>query len=44
MEGKRKFDSESTAQNEKKNEPAIQDITAKILQVIIGIIMAVLHM
>lgn len=44
MEGKRKFDYESAAQNEKKNEPAIQDITAKILQVIIGIIMAVLHM
>lgn len=44
MEGKQKFDYEAAGKTEKKNEIDIQDIMAKVLQVIIGFIMAVLHM
>ncbi|WP_347219591.1 hypothetical protein [Chryseobacterium sp.] len=44
MEGKQKFDYETAGNRDKKNETDIQDIMAKVLQVIIGFIMAVLHM
>ncbi|VEH22252.1 MULTISPECIES: hypothetical protein [Chryseobacterium] len=44
MEGKQKFDYEAAGKSEKNNETDIQDIMAKVLQVIIGFIMAVLHM
>ncbi|MGL6127126.1 hypothetical protein [Chryseobacterium artocarpi] len=44
MEGKQKFDYENAGSSSKKNETDIQDIVAKVLQVIIGFIMAVLHM
>ncbi|MDN3691588.1 hypothetical protein QWZ06_04640 [Chryseobacterium tructae] len=44
MEGKQKFDYEAAGNGGKKNETDIQDIMAKVLQVIIGCIMAVLHM
>ncbi|WP_284347436.1 hypothetical protein [Chryseobacterium gallinarum] len=44
MEVKRKFDYESAEKNERENENTTQDMIAKILQVIIGFIMAVLHM
>ena len=42
MEGKPKFDYESADKNENKRDP--QEVISKILQVILGIIMAVLHM
>ncbi|WP_262888179.1 hypothetical protein [Chryseobacterium gallinarum] len=41
---KKRFDYESTEKNERENENTTQDMMAKILQVIIGFIMAVLHM
>ncbi|SIS79297.1 hypothetical protein SAMN05421786_102133 [Chryseobacterium ureilyticum] len=44
MEGKQKFDYENAEKNSKKNETDIQDVVAKVLQVVIGFIMAVLHM
>ncbi|MET3035575.1 hypothetical protein ABXT08_05710 [Chryseobacterium sp. NRRL B-14859] len=44
MEEKKKFDYETAEKNESKNDKTPQDIMAKILQVIIGFIMAVLHM
>ncbi|WP_291939907.1 hypothetical protein [Chryseobacterium sp.] len=44
MEGKKIFDYEAAEKKEKKNETDMQDIAAKILQVIIGFIMAILHM
>ncbi|WP_262696628.1 hypothetical protein [Chryseobacterium sp. G0186] len=44
MEGKQKFDYEAAPKNEKKSETDMQDIMAKVLQVVIGFIMAVLHM
>lgn len=44
MEGKQKFDYENAGSSSNKNETDIQDIVAKVLQVIIGFIMAVLHM
>ncbi|MGE8431972.1 hypothetical protein [Chryseobacterium joostei] len=44
MEGKQKFDYDAAPKNEKKNETDLQDIMAKTLQIIIGFIMAVLHM
>lgn len=44
MEGKQKFDYERATKNEKKSETDVQDIMAKVLQIIIGFIMAVLHM
>ncbi|WP_260446472.1 hypothetical protein [Chryseobacterium lactis] len=44
MEGKQKFDYESAEKKTAKSETDIQDTIAKILQVILGVIMAVLHM
>ncbi|WP_292012232.1 hypothetical protein [Chryseobacterium sp.] len=44
MEGKKIFDYEAAERNEKKNENSSRDIMAKVLQLIIGFIMAVLHM
>lgn len=44
MEGKQKFDYESAENKSDKTEADIQDIMAKVLQIIIGFIMAVLHM
>ena len=44
MEGKQKFDYEAAGKNDNKNDANIQDIMAKVLQVIIGFIMAILHM
>ncbi|WP_262705951.1 hypothetical protein [Chryseobacterium arthrosphaerae] len=44
MEGKQKFDYESADRKPTENNTDIQDIAAKILQVVIGFIMAVLHM
>jgi hypothetical protein len=44
MEGKQKFDYEKAGKNErKKNEKDAQEIVVQILQVILGIIMAILH-
>lgn len=42
MEGKQKFDYEA-ADVEKKDEKNIQEIVVKVLQVILGILMAILH-
>jgi hypothetical protein len=44
MEGKPKFDYESADKKENKSERDPQEVISKILQVILGIIMAVLHM
>ncbi len=44
MEGKQKFIYESPEKETAKNDTDIQDTISKILQVILGIIMAVLHM
>lgn len=44
MEGKQKFNYESSEKKTTENETDFQDTIAKILQVILGIIMAVLHM
>ncbi|WP_454047254.1 hypothetical protein [Chryseobacterium sp. Marseille-Q8038] len=44
MEGKQKFNYELADQTEKENTTDPQEVIAKILQVILGIIMAVLHM
>lgn len=44
MEGKQKFDYGSTENKTPENKTDMQDIMAKVLQVIIGFIMAVLHM
>ncbi|MDH6250759.1 hypothetical protein M2347_000486 [Chryseobacterium sp. H1D6B] len=45
MEGKQKFDYESAVKKEAKgDEKGAQDIILKIVQVVISIIMAVLHM
>lgn len=44
MEGKQKFDYEKADENKtKKNEKDVQEIVVKVLQVILGIIMAILH-
>lgn len=44
MEGKQKFDYEKADKNEgKKNEKDAREIVVQILQVILGIIMAILH-
>lgn len=44
MEGKQKFDYEKADKNEvKKNEKDTREIVVQILQVILGIIMAILH-
>ncbi|WP_262484995.1 hypothetical protein [Chryseobacterium sp. T16E-39] len=42
MEGKQKFDYEKDGDTG-KNEKDIQEIMVKVLQVILGIVMAVLH-
>ena len=42
MEGKQKFDYEKDGDT-RKNEKDIQEIMVKVLQVILGIVMAVLH-
>ncbi|MCD9616468.1 hypothetical protein [Chryseobacterium gleum] len=44
MEGKQKFDYESAEkiETEKKTDP--QEVISKILQIILGVIMVVLHM
>ncbi|MFS4430170.1 hypothetical protein [Chryseobacterium sp. GVT01B] len=44
MEGKPKFDYESADKNENESKRDPQEVISKILQVILGIIMAVLHM
>ncbi|WP_312993363.1 hypothetical protein [Chryseobacterium flavum] len=44
MEGKKIFDYESSEKKDNKSEKDVQDIMAKVLQVIIGFIMAILHM
>ncbi|WET51669.1 hypothetical protein PYS58_11105 [Chryseobacterium indologenes] len=44
MEGKQKFDYGTVGKSEKNDETDIQDIMAKVLQIIIGLIMAILHM
>lgn len=44
MEGKQKFDYENAQRASEKNETDIQDIVAKVLQIVLGFIMAVLHM
>ncbi|WP_262697077.1 MULTISPECIES: hypothetical protein [Chryseobacterium] len=44
MEGKQKFDYETAEKNGKENKTDPQEMISKILQVILGIIMAVLHM
>lgn len=44
MEGKPKFDYASADKNESKSKRDPQEVISKILQVILGIIMAVLHM
>ncbi|WP_262884121.1 hypothetical protein [Chryseobacterium panacisoli] len=44
MEGKQKFDYESADKNENGSKTDPQEVISKILQVILGIIMAVLHM
>ncbi|WBV58599.1 hypothetical protein ACNFU2_09800 [Chryseobacterium sp. PTM-20240506] len=42
MEGKQKFDYEKAAERG-KDEKDLQEVMVKVLQVILGIIMAVLH-
>ncbi|WP_255816547.1 hypothetical protein [Chryseobacterium sp. MA9] len=44
MEGKQKFNYESVESTEKENKTDNQEVISKILQVILGVIMAVLHM
>ncbi|WP_262888143.1 hypothetical protein [Chryseobacterium sp. Tr-659] len=44
MEGKQKFDYESAENNKKAEGKDVQEIISKVLQVILGVIMAVLHM
>lgn len=44
MEGKQKFNYESAESTEKESKADPQEVISKILQVILGIIMAVLHM
>jgi len=44
MEGKPKFDYESAGKNEDESKTDPQEVISKILQVILGIIMAVLHL
>lgn len=44
MEGKQKFDYEEASKNENKTGPDVQEIAAKVLQIVIGFIMAILHM
>ncbi|WP_262711793.1 MULTISPECIES: hypothetical protein [unclassified Chryseobacterium] len=44
MEGKQKFDYESAENTGKENRTDPQEVISKILQVLLGIIMAVLHM
>lgn len=44
MEGKPKFNYESADKNERENRTDPQEVISKILQVVLGIIMAVLHM
>ncbi len=44
MEGKQKFNYETADNNEKENKSDPQEVISKILQVVLGVIMAVLHM
>lgn len=44
MEGKQKFDYESAEKKGTSDNTDFQEIVVKVLQVILGIIMAVLHM
>lgn len=44
MEGKQKFNYDSAESIDKENKTDPQEVISKILQVILGIIMAVLHM
>ncbi|MFZ4930080.1 MULTISPECIES: hypothetical protein [unclassified Chryseobacterium] len=44
MEGKQKFDYQSAEENGTKKEPDFQEVISKVLQILLGIIMAVLHM
>jgi len=44
VEGKPKFDYESAGKNEDESKTDPQEVISKILQVVLGIIMAVLHM
>ncbi|WP_262708449.1 hypothetical protein [Chryseobacterium aureum] len=44
MEGKQKFNYETAENTEPENRKDPQEVIAKILQLILGIIMAVLHM
>lgn len=44
MEGKQKFDYDKADESEvKKNEKNTQEMMVKVLQVILGIVMAILH-
>jgi len=44
MQGKKKFDYETNGQNESQNDQKIQDVVVKVLQLILGFIMAIFHM
>jgi len=44
MEGKQKFNYDSAESNDKENKTDPQEVISKILQVILGVVMAVLHM
>ncbi|WP_262485516.1 hypothetical protein [Chryseobacterium vrystaatense] len=44
MEGKKMFNYETAENRDPKKEKDIQETLVKILQVIIGLIMAILHM
>lgn len=44
MEGKQKFNYETAENADQENKRDPQEVISKILQVILGVIMAVLHM
>ncbi|MDR4952319.1 hypothetical protein REB14_09060 [Chryseobacterium sp. ES2] len=44
MEGKQKFNYESTENTDQESKTDPQEVISKILQVILGVIMAALHM
>ncbi|CAI8737802.1 FlhB HrpN YscU SpaS family protein [Chryseobacterium sp. IT-36CA2] len=44
MEGKQKFNYDSAENTNKENKTDPQEVISKILQIILGVIMAILHM
>ncbi|PXW15293.1 hypothetical protein C8D70_105157 [Chryseobacterium sp. CBTAP 102] len=44
MEGKQKFNYDSAESTDKENRADPQEVISKIVQVILGIIMAILHL